>query len=185
MAFKWLDYYDLDELFSEEEKGTRNAVRKFMEHEIRPYIVDAFHQEKPLDVRDLARGMAGMGIIGPFIPREYGAAGTSYVTFGLICQEVGRVDSALRSFIAVESALVMYPIWMFGSEEQKRKWLPSVAKGEAIGCFGLTRARSRVRHSLHGHRGQEGRRWMDHQWNEAVDKRSVGRRCRGCLGPHR
>ncbi|MEE8470401.1 MAG: acyl-CoA dehydrogenase family protein [Dehalococcoidia bacterium] len=138
MASKWLDYYDLDELFSEEEKETRNVVREFMEHEIRPHIVDAFHQEKPLDVRELARRMAGLGIIGPFVPREYGAAGTSFVTFGLICQEVGRVDSALRSFIAVESALVMYPIWMFGSEEQKRKWLPSIAKGEAVGCFGLT-----------------------------------------------
>jgi glutaryl-CoA dehydrogenase len=138
MAFKWLDYYDLDELFSDEEKGSRNLVREFMEKEMKPYIVDAFHQEKPLDVREMAHRMAGLGIIGPFIPREYGAAGTSYVTFGLICQETGRIDSALRSFIAVESALVMYPIWQFGSEEQKRKWLPSIAKGKAIGCFGLT-----------------------------------------------
>jgi len=138
MAFKWLDYYDLDDLFSEEEKMTRNVVREFMEKEMKPYIVDAFHQEKPLDVRELARRMAGLGIIGPFVPREYGGAGTGYVTFGLICQEAGRVDSALRSFVTVEAALVMYPIWQFGSEEQKRKWLPSIAKGEVTGCFGLT-----------------------------------------------
>lgn len=138
MAFKWLDYYDLDELFSEEEKMTRNVVREFMEQEIKPHIVDAFHQEKPLDVKEVALKMARLGIIGAFIPREYGAAGTDYVTYGLICQEVERVDSALRSFIAVESALVMYPILQFGSEEQKRKWLPSIAKGEVIGCFGLT-----------------------------------------------
>lgn len=138
MAFKWLDYYGLDELFSEEEKMTRNVVRECMEQEIKPHIVDAFHQEKPLDVKEVALKMARLGIIGAFIPREYGAAGTNYVTYGLICQEAERVDSALRSLIVVESALVMYPILQFGSEEQKRKWLPSIAKGEAIGCFGLT-----------------------------------------------
>jgi glutaryl-CoA dehydrogenase len=138
MAFTWLDYYDLDDLFSEEEKMTRNVVREFMEREIKPHIADAFHQERPLDVKEVARKMGSLGIIGAFVPREYGAAGTNYVTFGLICQEVGRVDSAMRSIIAVESALVMYPILQFGSEEQKRKWLPAIAKGEAIGCFGLT-----------------------------------------------
>ena len=142
MAFKWLDYYDLDELFSEEEKMTRNLVREFMENEIKPHIVDAFHEENPLNLKEIAPKMAGLGIIGAFIPREYGAAGTSYVTYGLICQEVGRVDSSLRSFISVESALVMYPILQFGSEEQRRKWLPSIAKGEVIGCYGLTEPNS-------------------------------------------
>jgi len=138
MGYKWLDYYDLDELFSEEEKMTRNEVREFMEQEIKPHIVDAFHQEKPFDVKELALKMGRLGIIGAFIPREYGAAGTNYVTYGLICQEAERVDTALRSLIVVESALVMYPILHFGSEEQKRKWLPLIAKGEVIGCFGLT-----------------------------------------------
>ena len=138
MGYKWLDYYNLDELFSEEEKMTRNEVREFMEQEIKPHIVDAFHQEKPFDVKELALKMGRLGIIGAFIPREYGTAGTNYVTYGLICQEAERVDSALRSLIVVESALVMYPILHFGSEEQKRKWLPLLAKGEVIGCFGLT-----------------------------------------------
>jgi glutaryl-CoA dehydrogenase len=138
MAFKWLDYYDLDDLFSEEEKMTRNAVREFMEREIKPLVVDAFHKEDPLDIRGLAPRIARLGAIGAFIPREYGAAGANQVTYGLICQEVGRVDSALRSFIVVESGLVMYPIWRFGSEEQRRRWLPAIAGGEAIGCFGLT-----------------------------------------------
>ncbi|MCJ7520946.1 MAG: acyl-CoA dehydrogenase family protein, partial [Dehalococcoidia bacterium] len=138
MAFKWLDYYGIDDLFSEEEKMTRNLVREFMEQEVKPHIVDAFHQEKPLGVRELAVKMAGLGIIGAFIPREYGAAGTNYVTYGLICQEAEMVDTALRSLVVVESALVMYPILRFGSEEQKRKWLPSIARGEVIGCFGLT-----------------------------------------------
>ena len=138
MAFRWLDYYEIDELFSEEEKMTRSVVRQFMEQEIKPHIVSAFHQEKPLNVREMALGMGGLGIIGAFVPRQYGAAGTNYVTYGLICQEAERADSALRSFIAVESALVMYPILRFGSEAQRRRWLPPMAKGEVIGCFGLT-----------------------------------------------
>jgi glutaryl-CoA dehydrogenase len=138
MAGKWLDYYDLDELLTDEEKMTRNVVREFLESEIKPHIVDAFHREEPLDLREVAPKMAGLGLIGPFVPREYGAAGANNVTYGLICQETGRVDSSLRSFIAVESALVMYPILHFGSEEQRRKWLPPIAAGQAIGCFGLT-----------------------------------------------
>jgi glutaryl-CoA dehydrogenase len=82
--------------------------------------------------------MGELGIIGCFIPKEYGAAGSNYTTFGLICQEVERVDSSLRSFVAVSSGLVMYPIWQYGSPEQKEKWLPALARGEKIGCFGLT-----------------------------------------------
>jgi glutaryl-CoA dehydrogenase len=138
MGFTWLDYYNLDELFSDEEKMTRNEVREFMEQEIKPHIVDAFHHEKPFDVKKLALKMGRLGIIGAFVPHEYGAAGTNYVTYGLICQEAERVDSALRSLIVVESALVMYPLLNFGSEAQKRKWLPLLARGEVIGCFGLT-----------------------------------------------
>jgi len=117
---------------------TRNMVRDFLEKDIEPLIVNAFHQEEPLNTRELAPRMGELGIIGPVVPKEYGAAGANYMTFGLICQELERVDSALRSFVGVQSGLVMYPIWRFGSEEQKNKWLPSIAKGEVIGCFGLT-----------------------------------------------
>ena len=138
MNFRGVDYYDIDELLSDEEKMARNTVRDFLEKEIEPLIATAFHQEEPLHMRELAPKMGELGIIGPFIPKEYGAAGVNYVTFGLICQELERVDSSLRSFAAVQSGLVMYPIWKFGSEEQKQKWLPLIAKGEAIGCFGLT-----------------------------------------------
>ena len=138
MNFKGVDYYDIDELLSDEEKMTRNAVREFLEKEVEPFIADAFHQEKPPNMHELAPKMGKLGIIGPFIPKEYGAAGANYVTFGLICQEVERVDSFLRSFIAVSSGLVMYPIWRFGTDEQKNRWLPLLAAGEAIGCFGLT-----------------------------------------------
>ncbi len=138
MSFQGVDYYDIDGLLSDDEKMTRNAVRLFLEKEIEPLIVDAFHREEPLNMRELAPRMGQLGLIGAFIPEEYGAPGANYVTFGLISQEAERVDSALRSYIAVESGLVMYPIWQFGSSEQKETWLPLLASGEKIGCFGLT-----------------------------------------------
>ena len=138
MKFKGVDYYNLDELLSEEEKMTRNLVREFLEKEVEPLVADAFHQEKPLDMEELAPRMGELGMIGTCLPEEYGGNGANYVTFGLICQEVERVDSALRSFIAVQFGLVEYAILRFGSEEQKQKWLPLIARGEKIGCFGLT-----------------------------------------------
>lgn len=138
MKFKGVDYYNIDELFSDEEKMTRNLVREFLEKEVEPLIADAFHQEKPLNMEEIAPKMGELGIIGACIPREYGGEGANYITFGLICQEVERVDSALRSFIAVQYGLVEYAILRFGSEEQKQKWLPLIARGEKIGCFGLT-----------------------------------------------
>lgn len=138
MKYSEVDYYMIDDLLENEEKMTRDLVRDCLEKEFRPLIKEAFHKEQPLDMHRMAPMMGELGIIGPFIPREYGAAGSGYVTFGLICQEVERVDSALRSFMAVESGLVMFPIWKYGSEEQKRKWLPELARGTKIGCFGLT-----------------------------------------------
>lgn len=138
MKFQGVDYYQIDDLLSEEEKMTRTMVREFLENEMEPLVVSAFHEEKPLDVGIIAPKMGQLGMIGAFIPEEYGCAGVNYVTFGLMCQEVERVDSALRTFIAVESGLVMYPIWRYGSEEQKKKWLPLIARGEKVGCFGLT-----------------------------------------------
>jgi len=138
MKFQGVDYYQIDELLSEDEKMTRTLVREFLENEVETLVVDAFHEEKPLDLGKIAPKMGKLGMIGAFLPEEYGCAGANYVTFGLMCQEVERVDSALRTFIAVESGLVMYPIWRYGSEEQKQKWLPLIARGEKIGCYGLT-----------------------------------------------
>lgn len=138
MKFKGVDYYNIDELLSDEEKMTRSLVREFLEKEVEPLVADAFHQEKPLNMEELAPKMGELGLIGAFIPEEYGCAGTNYVSFGLMCQESERVDSAVRGFIGVQSGLVMYPIWQFGSEEQKQKWLPLIAKGKKIGCCGLT-----------------------------------------------
>jgi len=138
MKFQGVDFYNIDEMLSDEEKMTRNLVREFLEKEVAPLVTDAFHQEKPINMEKLAPRMGELGMIGAFIPEEYGGAGASYVTFGLMCQEAERVDSAVRGFMAVQSGLVMYPIWRFGSEEQRQKWLPAVARGEKVGCFGLT-----------------------------------------------
>ncbi len=138
MKFQGVDYYQLDALLSEEEKMTRTLVREFLENEIEPLVPDAFHEEKPLGMKVLAPKLGELGMIGTLLPEEYGGSGANYITFGLICQEVERVDSALRSFIAVQFGLVEYAIWRYGSEEQKKKWLPLIASGEKIGCFGLT-----------------------------------------------
>ena len=138
MKFKGVDYYSIDELLSDDEKMTRSLVREFLENEVEPLVADSFHREEPIDMAVLAPKMGALGMIGSFIPEEYGGAGTNYVIFGLICQEVERVDSFLRSFIAVESGLVIYPIFRYGSEAQKRKWLPLLTSGQKIGCFGLT-----------------------------------------------
>jgi glutaryl-CoA dehydrogenase len=138
MRFQGVDYYQIDELLSTEEKMTRTLVREFLEKEVEPLVADSFHGEEPLDMKELAPKMGELGMIGAPLPEEYGGTGANYVTFGLICQEVERVDTALRSFIAVSFGLVEYAIWRFVSEEQKHKWLPAIALGQKIGCFGLT-----------------------------------------------
>jgi len=138
MKFRGLDYFNIDELLSEEEKMTRNSAREFFEKEVEPLVAEAFHQEKPVDTSALARKMGEMGMFGPVIPQEYGGAGTNYTSYGLISQEGERVDSAIGGAIRVQTGLIMYPIWQYGAEEQKQKWLPLIAGGEKAGCFGLT-----------------------------------------------
>lgn len=136
--FRGVDFYNVDELLSDDEKLVRSSVREFLEKEIEPLVADAWHEEKPLNFREIGKKFGELGMLGAFIPEEYDCPGASYTVFGIICQEVERIDSALRSFVAVTSGLVMYPIWQFGSEEQKRKYLPKLARGEIIGCFGMT-----------------------------------------------
>jgi glutaryl-CoA dehydrogenase len=138
VVFRGVDFYNIDELLTDEERLVRSAVREFLEKEVKDAVVEAWHKEESLDFRELGPKFGELGMLGAFIPEEYGCPGMNYTTFGIICQEVERVDSALRSFVAVTSGLVMYPIWKYGSEEQKRKYLPRLAKGEMIGCFGLT-----------------------------------------------
>lgn len=136
--FRGVDFYNVDELLSDEDRLVRQSVREFLEKEVVPLVADAWHEEKPLDFHEIGKKFGELGMLGAFIPEEYGCPGMSYTTFGIICQEVERVDSALRSFVAVTSGLVMYPIWQYGSEEQKHKYLPKLAKGEIVSCFGLT-----------------------------------------------
>ncbi|CAN5596286.1 acyl-CoA dehydrogenase family protein [soil metagenome] len=135
-TFKGVDYYLIDDMYSDEEKAIRDTVRDFVSSELKP-IIEHYNQEMKFP-QDLIPKMAELGIFGPTIPVEYGGMGVNNIAYGLIMQELERGDSGVRSFASVQSSLVMYPIFAFGSEEQKMKWLPKLAKGEAIGCFGLT-----------------------------------------------
>jgi glutaryl-CoA dehydrogenase len=130
------DYYQLDELLDDDARLVRDTVRRFVDREIVPHIGAWWLRgEFP---RHLPAALGALGVLGANLPAEYGAAGVSNVTYGLILQELERGDSGLRSFASVQGALVMYPIYAFGSEDQKRHWLPRLARGDAVGCFGLT-----------------------------------------------
>ncbi len=134
--FKGVDFYNIDSLLTEEERLTRDSVREFVESRIIPIIEDCYEQHRfPIE---LVSEMGELGVLGPNLPAEYGCAGLGSVAYGLVTQELERGDSGIRSFASVQGSLVMYPIYTFGSEEQRRKWLPQLAKGEKIGCFGLT-----------------------------------------------
>jgi glutaryl-CoA dehydrogenase len=135
-AFNWEDPLDLEGELSEEERMVRDTARGFAQDYLAPRIVEAYAQEK-YDP-DMLLEMGKLGLIGPTIPQEYGGAGLGYVCYGLITRELERVDSGYRSTMSVQSSLVMYPIYAYGSEAQRRKYLPKLATGELIGCFGLT-----------------------------------------------
>lgn len=130
------DYYLIDELLSDEHKLIRDSVRNWVKKEVSPIIEDA--AQKAQFPKQLIPGLADIGAFGPTIPAEYGGAGLDYIAYGLIMQEIERGDSGIRSTASVQGSLVMYPIYAYGSEEQKKKYLPKLAAGEMIGCFGLT-----------------------------------------------
>ena len=130
------DYYLVDELLSEEHKLIRDTVRAWVKKEVTPIIEDVC--QKATFHKPWIKGLAEIGAFGPFIPEEYGGAGLDYIAYGIMMQELERGDSGVRSTASVQGSLVMYPIYAFGSEEQKRKYLPRLAKGELVGCFGLT-----------------------------------------------
>ncbi len=134
--FQAPDYYNLDELLSEEHKLVREATRAWVKKEISPIIED--YAQKAEFPQHIIKGLAEIGGFGPYIPQEYGGAGLDQISYGLIMQEIERGDSGIRSTASVQSSLVMYPIWKYGSEEQKLKFLPKLASGELMGCFGLT-----------------------------------------------
>ena len=134
--FQGVDYFDIDSLLSEDERLVRDTVREWVDDNVLPIIEEAYINRR--FPKELIPQMAELGILGANLPEEYGCAGLNNVAYGLIMQELERGDSGIRSFASVQGALCMYPIFAFGTEEQKRKYLPAMAKGEIIGCFGLT-----------------------------------------------
>jgi len=130
-----VDLYDVRSMLTEEERLVQDSVGKYVNEQVIPIIADCFEHER--FPRELIAGAADLGLLGSSI-HGYGCAGLNAVSYGLICQELERGDSGLRSFVSVQSSLCMYPIYAFGSEEQKQRWLPRMAQGEVIGCFGLT-----------------------------------------------
>ena len=135
-AFRWEDPLDLEGELAEEERMVRDTAHGFAQDYLMPRVFDAYAQEK--HDPNMLPEMGKLGLLGPTIPEEYGGAGLGYVAYGLIAREVERVDSGYRSAMSVQSSLVMHPIYAYGSEAQRRKYLPKLARGELIGCFGLT-----------------------------------------------
>ncbi len=134
--FDWEDPFRLEDQLTEDERMMRDAARSYAQEKLQPRIIEAYREEKT-DPAIFAE-MGEMGLLGVTVPEEYGGLGAGYVAYGLIAREVERVDSGYRSMMSVQSSLVMYPIYAYGSEEQRRKYLPKLASGEWIGCFGLT-----------------------------------------------
>ncbi len=134
--FQAPDYYLVDDLLTDEQKLIRDSVRAWVKKEVSPIIEEAC--QTATFPKHLIKGLASVGAFGPYIPTEYGGAGLDQISYGLIMQELERGDSGIRSTASVQSSLVMYPIFTYGSEEQKRKYLPKLAAGEMMGCFGLT-----------------------------------------------
>ena len=136
MGFDGVDFYRIDGLLSEEERAVRDTVRAWVDEQLMPVIGDCYIEGK--FPKQLIPGLAELGVLGANLPEQYGCAALNNVAYGLIMQELERGDSGIRSFASVQGALVMYPIFAFGSEEQKQHWLPRLAAGKEIGCFGLT-----------------------------------------------
>ena len=135
-AFDWEDPFRLDDQLSEDERMIRDTARDYAKEKLLPRVIESYAHEKT--DASIFLEMGGMGLLGVTLPEDYGCAGASYVAYGLIAREVERVDSGYRSMMSVQSSLVMYPIYAYGSEAQRKKYLPKLASGEWIGCFGLT-----------------------------------------------
>lgn len=136
VPFAWEDPFNLDDQLTEEERMIRDAAHAFAQGELQPRVIESFADE--VDAPELFPMMGAAGLLGATVPEEYGGAGANYVAYGLIAREIERVDSGYRSMASVQSSLVMYPIYAYGSEEQRKKYLPGLASGQLIGCFGLT-----------------------------------------------
>ena len=166
-SFNWADPLLLDEQLTEEERQIRDAARTFAERKLATRVRDAYRQEHTDPA--VFREMGDAGLLGPTLPAEYGGAEASYVAYGLIAREVERIDSGYRSMMSVQSSLVMHPIYAYGSEAQRRRYLPRLASGELIGCFGLTEPdagsdpggmRTRARKVAGGYRLTGSKTWI-------------------------
>ncbi|MCG7492274.1 acyl-CoA dehydrogenase [Thalassobius sp. Cn5-15] len=135
-AFDWADPFKLDQQLTEDERMIRDSAAAYCQEKLQPRVLSAFENEETDP--EIFREMGAMGLLGSTIPEEYGGIAAGYVAYGLVAREVERVDSGYRSMMSVQSSLVMYPIYAYGSEEQRKKYLPKLASGEWIGCFGLT-----------------------------------------------
>ena len=134
--FTWDDAFLLDEQLSEDERLIRDTARQYAQEKLLPRVEKAYLEEKT--DREIFNEMGELGLLGVTVPEEYGCAGANYVSYGLVAREVERIDSGYRSMMSVQSSLVMYPIYAYGSEEQRKKYLPKLGSGEWVGCFGLT-----------------------------------------------
>ena len=135
-SYDWADPFMLEDQLTEDERLTRDSARAFAQEKLQPRVINAYREEEVAP--EIFRQMGDMGLLGITVPEEYGGLGSGYVTYGLVAREIERVDSGYRSMMSVQSSLVMYPIYAYGSEEQRQKYLPGLASGELIGCFGLT-----------------------------------------------
>jgi glutaryl-CoA dehydrogenase len=135
-TFQWDDPFLIDEQLTDDERMIRDTARAFAQEKLQPRIIEAYREEKT--DRGIFNEMGELGLLGLTLPEEYGCAGASYVSYGLVAREIERVDSGYRSMMSVQSSLVMYPIYAYGDESQRKKFLPKLASGEFVGCFGLT-----------------------------------------------
>ena len=165
--FDWADPFDLEHQLTDEERLVRDSAEAYAQDKLQPRVTDAYMDEH-FD-RDILREMGALGLLGATIPEDYGCAGLGYVSYGLIARAVERVDSGYRSAMSVQSSLVMHPIYAYGSEEQRRKYLPGLATGELVGCFGLTEPdagsdpggmRTRATKSAGGYRLSGSKTWI-------------------------
>ncbi len=191
-AFQWDDPFLLDQQLTDDERAIRDAAAAYCQDKLAPRVLEAFRHEK-MDTT-IFREMGELGLLGPTIPTQYGGAGLNYVSYGLVAREIERVDSGYRSMASVQSSLVMVPINEFGTEAQKQKYLPKLATGEFIGCFGLTEPdhgsdpgsmATRAYKTAGGYKLKGSKMWITNSPVAGLGQRGERRRrWQGCGRPH-
>ena len=179
-AFLWDDPFRLDDQLTDEERMIRDTARDYAQEKLQPRILAAYRDETIAP--ELFAEMGAIGLLGVTLPEDYGCAGASYVSYGLVAREVERVDSGYRSMMSVQSSLVMFPIFTYGSEEQRRRYLPKLAAGEWIGCFGLTEPDAGSDPGRHADPRPQGRRRLCPLGRQDLDFQRADRRCLRGLG---